>query len=210
MLVNSPTGEGRSFHHFKKTSHAAQLGGLPAMRYATSLPALSRQLRQRRLARERQLLMLQGSWALRIRFMPRWRSASGSVQGSKARLVALVADLVGGHDDLHALCGYKVAHRLPNIATRRRELNIIGLSAQKYLRLGRASLGGKGFLVVVHNIERQLVAISNELPMLFARVDNVPALGTLGPFTVGVSPNRDRIGEAENQGKCTQHGVLLG
>ena len=135
-----------------------------------------------------------------------------SVQRSQSRLKALTADLVGLDDDLHSLGGRERTGCLQRVVAGRFEFEIVRLAADQHLRLGAAAADIDRLLVGIRDIERELVALGNQLPMLRAAagVDNVTALGAFGPLAVGMRESGGGHGQAQDQCDYTQHMFLLG
>jgi hypothetical protein len=111
-----------------------------------------------------------------------------SVQRSEPRLEALATDLVGLDDHLHALRGCEVARCLEGVAAGWPEVDVDGLTLQQDLALGAAAVDSDGLLVGVEDVECELVALGDQLPVLLAAagIDDVAALRAFGPLAVAV------------------------
>src|SRR5687767_7585978 len=115
------------------------------------------------------------------------------VQRRQPRLETLAADLVGLDDDLHALGGCEVARGLKRVAARRLEVDLVGLATDKDFAFGAAAIDLDRLLIGVKHIESELVAVGDQLPVLFslAGIDEMAALLPLGPLAVAVGESRN-------------------
>src|SRR5262245_22203911 len=127
-----------------------------------------------------------------------------SVQWSQPRLETLAPDFIGCDYDLHALRRGELTAGLPHVASGRFEFDFVRLAPEQNQTFYAAGAGiCHRLLIGIENVEREVVAACDELPVLLAAVgiDNVAALRSLSPLAVAVSKRRAHQGQAQDQHK---------